>query len=219
MRPHGRTGSPWLPFDEGGLPRLGRAKRQPSKLFFALKPPDRMARDICRAAARHALNRTRQPAYPAGLLHMTLLCMDAFHAPPRHLIPDIENAVGGISARPVSLALDGSALLGGKRHLALTSMAKNSALEGFVRILRNVLSRHNLPGRPSGSFTPHVTIIYGCGKIEPLPLEQPYAWTADEFLLIYSHYGETRHEQFGRWRFDPDASPYPASPEQLRLMI
>jgi len=150
---------------------------------------------------------------------MTLLCMDGFHRPPRHLIPDVREAVGHIRARPVSLGLDNSELFGGRKHLVLTSTAMNCELRSFVRILSNVLRRHNLPHVPFKSFEPHVTVIYGCGRIDPLPVERPYAWIANEFLLIYSRYGESRHEEFGRWSLDAHAPPYPTAPEQLHLMI
>lgn len=208
-----------LPFGEARVPSENAAGLQPSKLFFGLKPTSSLSFRMNRAAARHSLDRTRRPAYPPHLLHMTLLCMEEFRAPPRHLIPAIQKAIGEIGARPIPIALDGSNLFGRKRHLVLTSSTVNRELRGFVRILRNTLSRHNLPRFPLTSFEPHVTVIYDCGHIDLLPVPQPYAWTAGEFLLIYSHYGESRHEEFGRWRFDPDAPPYPSSPEQLRLMI
>lgn len=208
-----------LPFGEARAPSENAAGLQPSKLFFGLKPTSSLSFRMNHAAARHALDRTRRSAYPPHLLHMTLLCMEEFRAPPRRLIPVIQKAIGEIGARPIPIALDGSNLFGRKRHLVLTSSTVNRELRSFVRILRNTLSRHNLPCFPLTSFEPHVTVIYDCGQIDLLPVPQPYAWTAGEFLLIYSHYGESRHEEFGRWRFDPDAPPYPSSPEQLRLMI
>lgn len=172
-----------------------------------------------RDAARHAGSRTRRAAYPADLLHMTLLCMEQFDEPPRHLIPSIDAAIRWIRARPIRIDLDGSDLFGGKRHLVLTSSAVNRELRSFVRMLWNTLTRHNLPRFPLASFEPHVTVIYDCGKIGPLPVERPFGWVAEEFQLIYSHFGESRHEEFGRWRFDPEAPPYLSPPEQLRFPI
>ncbi|MGK6314615.1 2'-5' RNA ligase family protein [Neorhizobium sp. DT-125] len=208
-----------LPFGEDWPAFQGRARPHPSKLFFCLKPTPFASRRMNRDAARHAGNRARRAAYPAELLHMTLLCMEQFDEPPRHLIPSIDAAIRRIRARPIRIDLDGSDLFGGKRHLVLTSSAVNRELRGFVRTLRNTLTRHNLPRFPLTSLEPHVTVIYDCGKIDPLPVEKPYGWVAEEFLLIYSHYGESRHEEFGRWRFDPDAPPYPSAPEQLRFLI
>ena len=208
-----------LPFGEDWSPPQGEPRLHPSKLFFALKPATFASRRMNRDAAGHARGRTRQTAYPADLLHMTLLCMEQFDAPPRYLRPSIDAALRKIRARPILIELDASDVFGGKKHLVVTSSSANRELRSFVRILRNTLTRHNLPRFPLTSFEPHVTIIYGCGKIDLLPVETPYSWVAEEFLLIYSHYGESRHEEFGRWDFDPDAPPYPILPEQLRLTI
>lgn len=208
-----------LPFDEDWSSFRGRTGRHPSKLFFCLKPAPLASRRMHRDATAHAVNRTRRVAYPVDLLHMTLLCMEQFDEPPRFLIPSIDAAIRKIRARPIRIDLDRSDLFGGKRHLVLTSSAANRELRSFVRMLRNTLTRHNLPRFPLTSFEPHVTVIYDCGRIDPLPVERPHAWVATEFLLIYSHYGESRHEEFGRWSFDPEAPPYPAAPEQLRLTI
>lgn len=150
---------------------------------------------------------------------MTLLCMDEYFAPPYELIPRIEGAMAEISARPIFITLDRSVVFGAEKHLVLTNGTANPELRSFVLMLRDTLSRHNLPRDTRKSFKPHVTIIYGCGQIEPLAVGKPYAWTATEFQLVYSHHGESRHEEFGRWRFDPDAPPFPSTPEQLRFLI
>ena len=190
----------------------------PSRLFLGLKPTAFASRKMNRDAARHAKARTWRSVYPVELLHMTLLCMEQFDEPPRHLIPHIDAAMYKIRARPIRIDLDGSGLFGGKRRLVLTSSAINRELRSFVRMLRNMLTKHNLPRFPLPSFQPHVTVIYGCGEIDLLPVKEPYSWIAEDFRLIYSHHGESRHEEFGRWGFDPDAPAYPSFPEQLRLV-
>lgn len=214
------TGQPSLPFDEGWPPPSSRARDPKSKLMFVLKPSAPVGLAMHDDAVLHAANQnSRKDAYPAHLLHMTLLCMEGFDEPPQTLIDRTCMAAADIQARPLPVTLDSSGLFGGKRHLALYRGQGNHLVTQFSQVLRRALSRRNLPNFAVTGATPHVTLIYGCGRIETLPITRNYAWIAGEFMLVYSHYGETRHEEFGRWSFDPDAPPYPSPPEQLRLKV
>jgi RNA 2',3'-cyclic 3'-phosphodiesterase len=197
------------------FPHSGLLRR--SELFFVIKPPSCMSKQIHDAACRHAVGRTSRIAHPAELLHVSLLLMDEFDEPPYHLVPRIETAIGSIRARPFDIVLDGCALYGNGQHLALTSSNRNSGIQAFVRMLHGALTRHNLPRIALRSLSPHVTIIYGYGRRELMSVKEPYAWPADEFALIYSHNGERRHEEFGRWHFDAEAPPYARPPTQLYL--
>lgn len=211
-----------LPLARGGIEekplRLLHSKLpRRSELFFVIKPPLCLSQEIYEAACRHALGRTNRTPHPAGLLHVSMLLMDEFDEPPYHLVPRIETAVRSIRARPFEIVLDGCALYGNGQHLALTSRAKSSSIQAFVQMLHGALTRHNLPRQALRSLSPHVTMIYGYGRREVMALEEPYVWLADEFALIYSHNGEGRHEEFGRWHFDAGAPPYPRPPSQLSL--
>lgn len=189
-----------------------------SELFFVLKPPASLSEEIYEAACAHARGRTSRKPHAPHLLHVSLLLMDEFDKPPRELIPRIETAIGAIRARPLTVTLDGCALYGGGRHLALTSTARNADIQAFTRMLHGALSRQNLPRQAFRAPSPHVTIIYGYGRRELPTIEKPYAWLASKFALVYSHNGETRHEQFGCWSFDADAAPYCRPPSQLSLL-
>lgn len=169
-------------------------------------------------ACEHAHGRTTRSPHPAELLHVSVLLMDQFDKPPHDLIPRIKAAIGTIKARPVGITLDACAIYGGGRHLALTSTAKNTDIQAFALMLHRELTRHNLPRQVLKAPSPHITIIYGYGRGELLTLRKQYSWVASEFELVYSHNGERRHEPFGRWRFDPEAPPYPKPPTQLCLL-
>ncbi len=217
LRKH--AGQPSLPFGEGWLPTPARPVRSKSKLMFVLKPSTPMGLIMHGDAMHHAANQNTRDAYPAHLLHMSLLCMEQFDEPPMALIEATRMVAATLHARPVPVTLDSSGLFGGKRHLALYRAKGNPVVNQFAQMLRSALSRHNLPSYRMADATPHVTLIYGCGRIETMPVERNYAWIAGEFMLVYSHYGETRHEEFGRWSFDPNAPAYPALPQQLRMPI
>jgi 2'-5' RNA ligase len=194
------------------------APRRRSELFFVLKPPPSLAEEIYKAACEHAHGRTNRQPHPAHLLHVSLLSMEEFDEPPYELIPRIKKAIGSIKARPLTVTLDGCAIYGGGRHLALTSAAKNNDIQAFARMLHGALSRHNLPRQAFRAPSPHVTIIYGYGCKEVLNIGKLSTWQAREFALVYSHKGETRHEPFGCWRFNVDAPPYSRPASQLSLL-
>jgi 2'-5' RNA ligase len=187
--------------------------------MLVLKPSTPLGLIMHGDAMLHAANQSTRDAYPAHLLHMSLLCMEEFDEPPLPLIEATRMVMAGIQARPIPITLDSSGLFGGRRHLALYRAKGNPIVNQFAQMLRRALARHNLPNVWMADAAPHVTLIYGCGRIEAMPIERNYAWIAGEFMLVYSHYGETRHEEFGRWSFDPNAPAYPTRPEQLRMTI
>jgi RNA 2',3'-cyclic 3'-phosphodiesterase len=214
------TAQALLPFDDEAPSRPERGRSRKSNLMIVVKPPSTVSLAIHGDAQLHAGSQnSRKGAYPAHLLHMTLLCMEGFDAPPKALIDKARAVISDVQARPLAITLDSSGLFGGKQHLALFRNRGNPFVNQFSHILRRTLERHNLPSFRLVGATPHVTVIYGCGRIEALPITRNYAWIAGEFMLVYSHHGETRHEEFGRWSFDPGAPPYPSPPEQLRLKV
>jgi 2'-5' RNA ligase len=190
-----------------------------SKLMFVLKPPKDVTFRMHAEATRHVQAESECPAYPADLLHMSLLCVSAFDAPPKSMIAKARAAAASIEARPIPITLDNSGFFGGRRHLALYRNAGNLMVVQFAEMLRTVLRRHNLPCFEAAKSTPHVTLSYDSVNTEPMPIERNYAWIAGEFMLIYSHHGETRHEEFGRWSLDPKAAPYPRPAEQFRMAV
>ncbi len=208
----------FLPFADERRNQAGRgAPRRKSELFFALKPGLSVARAIYEAAEEHGRNRTNRKPHPPELLHLSLLSMGEYEQPPYELVPRIDAAIGSVWAKPIGIKLDGSAIYGNGQHLALTSTDGRDEIRALVRLLYFALDRNNLERTVPGSISPHVTVIYGYGKGEPLAVMKPYVWLAREFVLVYSHRGEGRHEHFGCWRLDPDAPAYRRQPEQLRL--
>lgn len=63
-------------------------------------------------------------------------------------------------------------------------------LRALAKMVQRALWRANLPFVAASSFTPHLTVVYGCGKIDIMPVEKPYSWLAGSFELIFSHNGD-----------------------------
>lgn len=88
---------------------------------------------------------------------------------------------------------DSLALSGGDRNLAAQDfrLAVLDALCGSV----GGLTRYDLH--------PHMTLNYRGGTQDHL-LDQPIAWMVEEFALVESTDGDTRHVEWGRWRLCED---------------
>lgn len=187
-----------------------------SKLLILLRPPPVLADGICSDASRHAAQHTSREAYPAELLHITLVCLGGFDAVPRGLINRVTAVLREVRARPVPVTLDGSSLFGNRKSLALNSSKPMPEIDALAKMIQRALKRDNLPYIRT-SLTPHMTTIYGCGKIEPMPVGKPYSWLAGNFELVFSHNGETRHEHLARFPLSAKANPYELPESQMHL--
>jgi len=70
-------------------------------------------------------------------------------------------------------------------------------LQEFYRVLAAKMARTGL--RPSArGFTPHITLLYSRDRVKE-PFVEKLGWTAREFVLVQSLYGQTRHVVLARW--------------------
>jgi 2'-5' RNA ligase len=209
---------PLLGTEEWGDNRISRP-RPKRRLMFVFKPPAALTIKMNEDAAFYVASQNDRPPHPANLLHMSLVFVEEFEELPKALIRKAIAAAEEIRARPIPITLDSAGLFGATRHLALYPRGGNVPIWQFTELLGNALKRQNLPHFRAKDSTPHVTLVYGCGKIEPMPIERNYAWIAGEFMLVCSHIGETRHDEIGRWSLDPAAPAYVPRPQQLQFRI
>ncbi|TWF52997.1 2'-5' RNA ligase family protein [Neorhizobium alkalisoli] len=194
----------------------GRSK---SELIFVFKPPAALATRMHEDAALYMGGQSDRPPHPADMLHISLLALDDPKGTRDETVAKAVAAAVEISARPIPITLDSVGLFGGARHLALYPEKDHGQVAQFAERLAKALKGRNVPHSYKRDSTPHVTLVYGCGRIEPQPITRNYAWIAGEFMLICSHVGETRHEEIGRWQLDPAAPAYAERPRQLQLRI
>lgn len=208
---------PSLPFE--GLPFQRRPREVTNNLFLALRVPERVALLMHDSAARYAVGRTKKRAHRADLLHMTLLFLGDYSTQPWRRVETIRRLCSGIRHCPIPVTLDRGAVFGSGRDLVVVPRQTNPPLMDFARGLKQTFRHYGLLPPGVSNFSPHVTVIYGCGEIEPIPVEQSYGWNADRFVLIYSHHGQARHEELGSWEFQPDSIPHFPIREQFRLSV
>jgi RNA 2',3'-cyclic 3'-phosphodiesterase len=92
------------------------------------------------------------------------------------------------------------------RPLVLRAHEGTLALMEFRFALGKALESAGFAGRTRASFTPHITLAYLAYR-EPANvkrrfverLDEPVSWTVQDFVLVHSLLGRTRHIALARW--------------------
>ncbi len=182
------------------------ARRPPAerRLFFALQPDGETAerlfdyaRDLCR---RYGLS--GRPIGPERL-HITLNLLGRFHGrPPILLLDRAMKAASAVAHRPFRIALNQvqnwGRNEGGDAHpVVLCGDEGVIGVDSLRETLLRALSGLRRPDKPK-DFNPHLTLLWDrIGVAEDLA--EAFVWTAREFVLIESPYGESQHHVVGRW--------------------
>lgn len=166
------------------------------RLFFAIRPPIVLARQIANASpwfdgARGLL--------PAERLHVTLVILDDCVEVPGEIIAVLRNIGRRIAAAPFRLTLD--TVAGSDRSVALRPRLRNAALNALRRQIATEVARAGIAERADYCFSPHVTLGYRDGHPFTEPIA-PVTWPVDTIELIHSHVGRTRHDILDRWMLD-----------------
>jgi 2'-5' RNA ligase len=163
------------------------------RLFFALKPPPVVARRVDHFAELLA------PGADRILLahqHVTLGITTDWPDYPYELVKALLRAATGLMAEPFDLLFD--QLSYGGRSAALRPSRGIPPLKALQHQVAAAMKRAGATSRPGWSFSPHQTLFYRDGAPGPQPIAG-FGWRVEEFVLICSHVGRTRHETLGRW--------------------
>lgn len=130
-------------------------------------------------------------------LHITLAILDdvaAFDSP----FTDRLMAVGAaVRAAPCDILLDRERAT--TRSTALCPVGRQPGLRALHGELDMAMKRAGIEQRDGWAFSPHMTLFYRDGALATHDLDQPFGWTAREFVLIHSYLGLTRHDMVARW--------------------
>ncbi len=64
--------------------------------------------------------------------------------------------------------------------------------------IHKALAMGTMAPRRESAIWPHVSLLWDRAAV-PREAVEPIGWTAREFVLLDSPYGEARHEVLGRW--------------------
>lgn len=185
-------------------------------LFFALFPDARSAARIERIAHRVCgMQRGKQCGKQFDTTAPVPLGPDRYHVTLHHL----GNYAGGLPQATIARAIraastvrtDAFAVAFDRaedfrgRPLVLRAHEGALALMEFRFALGKALERAGFAGRSRAPFTPHVTLAYrGPAEvrrrfIERLDETEMVSWTVQDFVLVHSLLGRTRHIALARW--------------------
>ncbi len=168
------------------------------RLFFAIRPPLPLARQITEAAAW--FDGPEQKLRPEHL-HVTIDILDDHDRVSTALERDLKAIGDAVEAAPFALQFDTA--VGSERSIALRPRHKNASLAALHQRIAVARESAGLSQRKGYRFSPHMTLGYRDGA----PFTQaiaPICWTADAFVLVHSHVGRTRHDVIGRWLLNGD---------------
>ena len=175
-------------------------------MFFAVLPDEEAKAEIVRIGERFVKShRLGGSSVDFDRLHVTLTPIGK----PDRLRQPLEGALlaaaEGVQVKPFEVTLDSAMRFSnpGKDGRFPFVLCADASTTEVMLTLRKALANgqyaQGLHVAGVSSYLPHVTLLYGQGveAIEqPIP---PIRWTAREFVLIRSFFGQSRHEVVGRW--------------------
>lgn len=179
-----------------------RRKPKPHILFFAILPPHETAIEI--AERRQVLFRElglRGTLIAAERLHITLHPLGSYDALPENLVAAACKAAASVAAAPFDICFESVITFkstAAKKPVTLLPDNDIQPLMELERRLGAALAAAGLMVRPTPKLTPHITLAYSDGFSGRRAVD-PVRWRVNEFALIHSHYGKTRHDLLGRW--------------------
>ncbi len=170
------------------------------RLFFALRPPRPQAGRLAQLGYALPAAGTR---VPIDRLHLTVSLTDDYDLFPAALARAMVEAGGAVRAEAFPVLLD--QLSGSRRSIVARPRRMPDALRRFGHALDGALAERGVARRRGARFSPHVTLLYRAGYPFAAPVD-PIGWQAEEFVLIHSIVGATRHIELGRWPLHPPAA-------------
>jgi 2'-5' RNA ligase len=187
------------------LPGFDVVPRQTDRLFFALFPDAATAGRIGSLAQDLRVeHRLRGNALEAARFHITLHHLGDHAGLPGDLVAAARTAAERVSAPAFEVVFDtavsfaGRSRKPGKKPFVLRGGEGLAAVVDFQQHLGEAM-RATVAGRyAEARFTPHVTLVYDDREVAQRPVD-PIGWTVNEFVLVHSLIGQTKHIVLGRW--------------------
>jgi RNA 2',3'-cyclic 3'-phosphodiesterase len=184
------------------LPGIDPPRPPTDRLFFALLPDAAAAARIA-ALARRLRGEVGLKGRPlaTGRFHVTLHFCGDHVGFPEALAASLQRAADRISLPPFPVRFDRAGSFAGrprKRPFVLLGGGGLARLHAMRDLLGEAMTAQGLGSLVDARFTPHVTLLYDDLRAPEAQVE-PIEWMAQEFVLIDSLLGQTRHVPLGRW--------------------
>lgn len=156
-------------------------------LSLMIKPLADGALAIDRMRRQRGIDRS----YGMNRIHSTVLPLwdNRDSTPARSLL--LEQALSSLRADPFPVVFDTL------KDNALVGVQATRGLRTFRKTLVQHLIELGVPV-PNYQSPPHISLVYGPPIKRRIEIP-PIGWQVEEFLLVRSIHGESRHEVLGRW--------------------
>jgi len=179
-----------------------KAAQPRHSIFFAIRPwwDDLLPVEAKVAGLRRQFGTARTVVKPERL-HITCCDLGGFDdAPPQALIEKARDAAAALALPPFEITFERAMRFNHNGALVLLERTGVTPLTAFRDRLDQALIQAGVPVDVKNPL--HMTLAYGDGAVsETLP--EPIRWKAQEFVLLDSLVGQTRHEELGCWPLLP----------------
>ena len=172
--------------------------------MFALVPPSAVADTLAQLALDQ---RIEQGLHGKPLrtqhFHVTLCHLGDFNGVPGDVVERASHVAASMRSTSFDVLFDYVMSFGRKTDKPKPNhpfvLRGDTGVAGLVAFRRDLMARLREAGLPTDpGFTPHVTLLYDDRIVAPQPVA-PVVWKADEFVLIHSLLGQTKHVHLSRW--------------------
>jgi len=182
---------------------FGTTQRPTDRVFLAIFPDVDAAAHMARLA-RHVCSEHGLKGKPlaAERFHVTLLHLGDYVGLPREVVAAASEAAANVTFPPFEIVFDRVVSFVGRprsRPFVLRGGDGVAALIAFQKTLGSAIAIAGLGCWVTPHYTPHVTLLYDDRRVSEQTVET-IGWTAQEFVLVHSLLGKTRHVPLARWR-------------------
>lgn len=195
-RPHPRPLS-----EQPSLPGFDPPPAATDRLFFAIFPSASAAERIASLARRlRSEQGLKGRPLATDRFHVTLHHLGDHAGLPQDIVARAQTAAAAVVAAPFEVAFDRAASFRRPRNCPFVLRGAEGvvALTVFQQALGSKLKEAGLARWAEAGFTPHLTLLYDDRCVDEQAIET-IAWTAQEFVLVHSLIGQTRHVPLARW--------------------
>jgi 2'-5' RNA ligase len=171
-------------------------------MFFATLPEASTARRMVNFAA----TQRRRLGLSGKLrrretLHITLLGLGAYDAFPPETIERVKRAASAVRLPHFRVGLDRMMSFESRKAHPLVLSGEDGVLGlgALHAALGTALAGEGFKLTGLSDYKPHATLLYDRKPVAETLLDEPFGWIVKNFVLIHSHYGESRYDQLGNW--------------------
>jgi 2'-5' RNA ligase len=176
--------------------------------FFAVLPDDHARSEIAAVSERFCKShRVSGSLVGADSFHLLLSPMGSPERPLLSLEGALLAAAADVHVNAFEITLDSAMRFSAKDDrfpfvLCTDSHSTESALR-LRKAIAEAQRKIGLQVTGVSSYLPHVTLLHGHAVDAIQEAISPIRWTAREFVLIRSFFGQSRHEVVERWPLEP----------------